>query len=354
MEKPFDAACDSRAAKYHAPCAIPHTFAMGERDLKLDFVKGFLVVVMVIYHAMNYFSTAGPEYYGYLRFVNGAFIFISGYVVAIFYAARGAKDPAAVSGRLVVRGLKLLIIFTVLNLFISVLGLTSYKNVEFGIDRFLDNLGVIYGTGNGRVMAFQILVPIAYVILISPLFVALPKWSRLPLISATGILAFTYSFLGIEAPNIYFVIVGVVGLCVGMLIVDREVPSIDSTIVLVIGIFVIGAAMNYLSGNALLYSVGLMVFLKLIYDGAGKLDLGGQASKLVILFGQYSLVCYIAQIVFLYGLYLVLSKQKWPLGYELVLIFLLTNAFLVALSLVIGYFRRRFQLADKVYKFVFA
>ena len=42
----------------------------GDRDLNLDFVKGVLVVVMVVYHAMNYFADVDPDYYGYIRFIN--------------------------------------------------------------------------------------------------------------------------------------------------------------------------------------------------------------------------------------------------------------------------------------------
>ena len=50
------------------------------RNAPLDFVKGLLVIAMVVYHEMNYFSTAGPEGFGHVRFVTGSFIFISGYI----------------------------------------------------------------------------------------------------------------------------------------------------------------------------------------------------------------------------------------------------------------------------------
>lgn len=56
-----------------------------DRDVSLDFVKGILVIVMVIYHVMNYFSTAGPDSFGYVRFVTGSFIFVSGYIISTFY-----------------------------------------------------------------------------------------------------------------------------------------------------------------------------------------------------------------------------------------------------------------------------
>jgi hypothetical protein len=69
--------------------------------LTLDLVKGALVVVMVVYHAMNIFSTAGPDEYVYVRFVSGSFILMSGYIVARFHEARFKADWRSTSPRLV-------------------------------------------------------------------------------------------------------------------------------------------------------------------------------------------------------------------------------------------------------------
>ena len=38
--------------------------SVSNRDSSLDFVKGILVIFMVIYHIMNYFTTAGAEELG--------------------------------------------------------------------------------------------------------------------------------------------------------------------------------------------------------------------------------------------------------------------------------------------------
>jgi uncharacterized membrane protein len=62
------------------------------RDVTLDLVKGVLVVIMVVYHAMNIFSTAGPHEYAYVRFVSGSFILMSGYIVARFHEAQFNED----------------------------------------------------------------------------------------------------------------------------------------------------------------------------------------------------------------------------------------------------------------------
>ena len=49
-----------------------------DRDLSLDFVKGILVIIMVIYHLMNHLSTASPKAFDYVRFVTGSFYPVDG------------------------------------------------------------------------------------------------------------------------------------------------------------------------------------------------------------------------------------------------------------------------------------
>src|SRR5215471_235911 len=107
------------------------------RDLILDFVKGILVIVMVIYHVMNVFSTASPEAFGYIRFVSGSFIFISGYIISVFYEQRFQTDGTSTSKRLAVRGLKILFIFTILNIFINLTGLKNPSKTQLGLQQYL-------------------------------------------------------------------------------------------------------------------------------------------------------------------------------------------------------------------------
>ena len=103
---------------------------MNDRDLSLDFVKGFLVICMVIYHTISYFTTAGYDGIKYLRFVTGSFIFISGYIVAVFYRRKFELDNKTTFKRLVIRGLKLLLIFTFLNIIINLSGIKSHKLIR--------------------------------------------------------------------------------------------------------------------------------------------------------------------------------------------------------------------------------
>src|SRR5262249_37814346 len=118
------------------------------RDLILDFVKGILVIVMVIYHVMNIFSKASPEAFGYIRFVSGSFIFISGYIISTFYEQKFQTDRVGTSKRLVVRGLKLLFIFTVLNIAVNLTGTGNPNKIQFGVQQYLGHISTIYTSGD--------------------------------------------------------------------------------------------------------------------------------------------------------------------------------------------------------------
>ena len=46
-----------------------NTIAQNNRDAALDFVKGFLVEIMVIYHIINYYFDIRPQILLYIDFV---------------------------------------------------------------------------------------------------------------------------------------------------------------------------------------------------------------------------------------------------------------------------------------------
>ncbi len=91
----------------------------------LDFTKGALVLIMVLYHWMNYFLNLSWDLLKYLHFLTPSFIFITGFMVSNVYLSKYAAADPRLSKRLFTRGLKLLAIFLVLNLariFVPVFG----------------------------------------------------------------------------------------------------------------------------------------------------------------------------------------------------------------------------------------
>src|SRR5271163_3606077 len=86
-----------------------------QRISGLDFTKGALVLIMVLYHWINYFIGPQWEYYQYLRFLTPSFIFITGFMISHVYLAKYDPADRRLSQRLFTRGLKLLAIFLALN-----------------------------------------------------------------------------------------------------------------------------------------------------------------------------------------------------------------------------------------------
>src|SRR5277367_1026838 len=87
-----------------------------QRISALDFTKGALVLIMVLYHWINYFIGSQWEYYRYLRFLTPSFICVTGFMISNVYLSKyDASDPR-LPKRLFTRGLKLLAVFLVLNL----------------------------------------------------------------------------------------------------------------------------------------------------------------------------------------------------------------------------------------------
>src|SRR5688500_8201770 len=74
------------------------------RVASLDFVKGTLVLVMVLYHWLNYFVGLEWGGYKYLRFLTPGFVFITGYLISHVYLARFSFDDPGLRRRLWRRG----------------------------------------------------------------------------------------------------------------------------------------------------------------------------------------------------------------------------------------------------------
>jgi hypothetical protein len=308
----------------------------------------------VVYHAMNIFSTAGPAEYAYVRFVSGSFILISGYIVVRFHEARFKADWCSTSQRLVVRGVKLLMLFTLLNLLINLTGIGNPNKVHLGIQRYMSTLFEVYVSGEFGYASFQILLPIAYLLIAAPIFLALSVLRRW-LFAASSAMAFAPSLLGIESVNLDFVVLGALGLSGGMLINAMENPFAMRSRWSIIGSLLAGVIlMKYLSANLATYALGTVVILKLLYDLGKAVGPGSGLARASILLGQYSLVCYIAQIIFMQALYRGLSRPRWELGYETIFVVFATIVFLFVLSAGVAMLCDRYRFAARAYKLVFS
>src|SRR4051794_14295397 len=87
----------------------------------LDMTKGVLVIAMVVYHCFNY-STDYTLGFKYLAFLPPSFILITGFLIGRLYLKSEATDDPAVYSKLFTRGIRLLLIFTILNVLTQLAG----------------------------------------------------------------------------------------------------------------------------------------------------------------------------------------------------------------------------------------
>lgn len=323
------------------------------RDAGLDRVKGLLVVAMVLYHAMNYFSTAGPAAYGWLRFVNGAFVFLAGWLAAQGPAGHGLAERHHAARRLLQRGGKLLLLFSVLNLALAATGTTGYQATGLGAGPWRDTLVALYLTGDGPQIAFRILVPIAYTLLAAALAALARPPTRWAAAWGCAALAAVYTALWPAWPTPYFLLIGLCGWGLGTWTpAGRSAPW--RGLPLALGIVALLAAMDWLSGNALACAVGLAALMKLLRDALAQASLPQRAGSALSLLGRYSLLGYIGQIAFLFALHRLLGGPRWPLGPQWLLVCLATLAVLLLACGVLARLRSRSTWVDRGYRAVFA
>src|SRR5271156_2446840 len=106
----------NRAVVQRPDVGVTAASPKAQRIAALDFTKGALVLIMVLYHWMNYFMVLGWTYYRYLRFLTPSFIFVTGFMISNVYLSKYEATAPRLSKRLFTRGLKLLTIFVLLNL----------------------------------------------------------------------------------------------------------------------------------------------------------------------------------------------------------------------------------------------
>jgi len=261
---------------------------------------------------------------------------------------------AEICKRLLIRGSKLFVLFTALNLIINITGVGNPNKASLGIENYFDHISQIYIYGNQKQAAFLILLPISYVLMISPLFIAFKSIKAFTSVILSALIVIV-SILEVKSNIINLGLVGLVGLLVGLSIHKFMAEQrIQSKVAIVLCLSFVIATMQYFSNNTLGYATGILILIKLFYDLAKSIYIKNQIAQWIILFGQYSLLCYILQIVFLQGLMRMFSSQKWGMGYETISIFMATNIFLLMICFLIRFLRTRFKFMDKSYKLVFA
>jgi peptidoglycan/LPS O-acetylase OafA/YrhL len=336
--------------------------AAAKRIPAFDFTKGALVLFMVLYHWLNYFIGPQGEYYNYLHFLTPSFIFITGFLISHVHFGKYGTGSARLSGRLLIRGLKLLAVFVSMNLLIALfLPNSSVRQALSGGSLGADLYGIFVSgdvliDGIGKAASFTILVPIAYLLISSAGLLLLCRFSRYTFHLACGLLLLSVIFRearGIQGWNLEFLMIGLLGVVLGYA-TSAQVAAFVSHRLALCGAYCIYLVAVTIWGVPLsLRITSVILTTALIYILGDKKGKPGLLRSHIVLLGKYSLFGYLSQIVILQ----ILRRFFGPgdLGVEALLLSLLLGFALSMASVeILDRMRIRVSGVDRLYKAVFA
>lgn len=325
----------------------------------LDFTKGALVLIMVLYHWLNYFGDLHDN--RYLRFLTPSFIFITGFLLSNVYLAKYDLNNSQLQRRLVTRGLKILGIFIALNAIVAMVS-GGFANMELFLDQLLTSSAVrVFVAGNvvvagmGKGVAFYILVPIAYLLMFSAGLFAVCRFYKYAAhaVCACCLLCILLLRLnGIESSNLDLLTIGLLGIVVGYIPISKINTFVRHPFLLALSYVCYVAAITVWNVIYPLQIVGVCLSLMILYL-LGQGDETRTVQSRIILLGKYSLFGYISQIAILQVLRRAFrSTDLGPAA--------LTISFVLAFALTllsvefVDRARRESAAVDRVYKWVFA
>jgi hypothetical protein len=342
--------------EYARQLEMTSTSSKAQRIPALDFTKGALVLIMVLYHWINYFG--GGQDQRYLRFLTPSFIFISGFIISNIYFSKYGISNLQLPRRLAQRGLKILAVFVLLNVIRNFLApgrsLEQPWPIRYLVDVYLTGGGV--GGGQAKAVAFSILVPISYLLLLSALLLVVSRSYRYSfhvacMLFLLGVVVSNY--MEIELPNLQLLAIGLLGVLAGYLPIEKVNAVVRHPYLLTAAYLAYLGAITLWNVIYPLQIVGVFLSLMIIYYLGQSEGEPGKLRECIILLGKYSLVGYIAQIAILQFLRLALNQVDSRVvvrGLSFILAFALTIISVEVLD------RTRVQstTVDRLYKAVFA
>jgi hypothetical protein len=316
------------------------------RNLEIDFVKGCLVLTMIIYHTFVNFYINYPIVTNLVKYVSGGFIYISGFLVGFYYMKSYSNDYSKIRKRLMIRSMKIFFIYLIANITLfNFDNLSSFKLKEILIQHFLS------GAGKSR---FEILLPIGYLLFISALIVPYIKNAYI-FLNILMISIFCLIALGFipKTTNYYYLPIGLFGLGNSFL-----TDKIKNTLILQMLCFFLVIFIGWLwlifsfGANIVLYVTYIISVLMTFYNIAKRLNLRSLYYQWILRFGEYILFSYIFHL-FIIVTFVTLYPEKMSFAQNVLIVIFVSLILFIALSIV-DILRKRSDFINKSYKLIFS
>lgn len=321
----------------------------------VDLTKGALVLLMVAYHSLNYSAdyTLG---FKYLPFLPPSFIFISGFLIGVAYTDT-ERSRGGVFLRLISRGLRLLILFTILNVVAQSVGRPrAGLQAAPGPGYFFDHAFEVYVSGENHFAVFNVLVPIAYLLMSAPLIILVSRSHKAIawlLVAAFVIGSEWLIRSNIDAGLLPLYTAGLIGFAVAQTPVSR-LSAVGSLPLISVGLYLAFLfSQRYLPDIPSVQLAHSFLAVMLIFSVSLRVGDAGWLQRRIIALGKYSLLSYIAQIILLQ--LLVRALGRWaPFSIPFFVQALAVTVALVLLVEALHWARGKARLIDLSYKAVFA
>ena len=318
----------------------------------LDMTKGVLVVLMVVYHSINY-TTAPYLAFQYIGFLPPSFILIAGFLITSIYSAQTGVQDWRPYKKLFVRGVKLFALFTALNVAAH---FARGSSQQTGVAFYFAHWSEVYVSGSGRLAAFEVLLPISYLLIIAPVLIMADRLHRFVLPAITVALLLTCATLdyrGNSSANVNLLSAGILGMLLGRVPI-KDLRSLGSNFLLTVLVYSVYFALCIMVGQTYLVQLfGGCAALALIYGFCVNIGEAGWTQARLLRLGRYSLVSYIVQIGILQVLARLVGRPDlWSLGF-LALFFSALILMTIIVEAVEWARTRSFQV-ETLYKAVFA
>ena len=319
----------------------------------LDMTKGILVLLMVIYHTLNYTSHYHLGF-RYLSFLPPSFIFITGFLISHVYTLRYPVGGWVTVRRPLVRSAKLLVLFTALNVVAHFVRSPVYGQ-PLELLEFFQRWLQIFIVGSERAAVFEVLLPIAYLLLLAPPIMSVAHGSRifLPVLTFSLVAGCVYlERAGLVLINLNLISAGVLGMCIGQLL--PHPTNIGRFFWLALAIYCMYWPLSVARGYVYIVQLlGACIALAFICGLSIRAGHRGWWQQSIIRLGQYSLMAYIVQI----GVLQLLSRYAGrpdPLSLTGTGLFFTTLVLTLLSVEFTAWVRDRYTSAESLYKAVFA
>ena len=252
--------------------------------------------------------------------------------------------------RLIVRGAKLLLLFTALNVGLYFLALGPEA-----VGRFAGNVEAIYLAADGRVASFQVLASIGYLLFLAPLLLVIGSLNRwvLPAL-ALALLMFCAVMEGRGAVGYHLRMIstGIIGTAFGLLPLAR-VTGFARQWFIVVPLYCVYRTGSYFIGEPYAMQLtGVVTGLLVLYCLALHLSGKDYIYRQIVLLGRYSLFGYIVQLALLQVIVRAFGPFETPLA--VAILATVTLAATWAVTLLIHRLRPKARFVDLTYKAAFA